>query len=127
MMSTALWCVLIAAILPLISVGIAKATGGRYDNRDPRGQAQGYTGLAKRAHAAQQNAFEAFPFFAAAVIVAELKGSPANVASILALIFIAMRVAYLACYIADKPALRSIAWSIGYFCVIGIFITPLWR
>jgi uncharacterized MAPEG superfamily protein len=126
-MTIALWCVLIAAILPLVSVGVAKATGGRYDNRDPRGQAQGYTGLAKRAYAAQQNAFEAFPFFAAAVLVAEVKGGPASAVSLLAIAFVVLRAGYLAFYLTDKPTQRSVVWALAYFACAGIFISPLWR
>ena len=35
-MATAYWCILIAALLPYAWVTIAKASGQRYDNRDPR-------------------------------------------------------------------------------------------
>ena len=35
-MPIALWCVLVAAVLPIVCVGIAKAKGPRYDNRNPR-------------------------------------------------------------------------------------------
>jgi uncharacterized MAPEG superfamily protein len=32
------------------------------------------------------------------------------------------RVAYTACYITDRATLRSVMWSGGFFCVIGLFI-----
>ncbi len=126
-MTIALWCVLLTAILPLISTGIAKAAGGRYDNNDPRGHASGYTGVAKRAYAAQLNAFEIFPFFAVAVIVAELKGGPSGTVNAMAIGFVVLRAAYLAAYLADQASLRSAVWALGYFTCIGIFTSPLWR
>ena len=36
-LAIAYWCVLIAALLPYLWVAVAKASGERYDNRDPRG------------------------------------------------------------------------------------------
>jgi uncharacterized MAPEG superfamily protein len=126
-MTIALWCMLVAAILPILTVGIAKAAGGSYDNHDPRGRAAMYEGLAKRAHAAHLNAYEAFPLFAAAVLVAELKGGPRGIVDALALAYVAGRIAYSAAYILDWPSLRSIVWSLSFFCAIGIFVSPLWR
>ena len=36
-MPIAFWCVLLAGILPLVTVAIAKASGPGFDNHDPRG------------------------------------------------------------------------------------------
>jgi uncharacterized MAPEG superfamily protein len=126
-MSLALWCVLLAALLPIMTVGVAKSLGGRYDNRDPRGRAAAYEGLAKRAHAAHLNGFEAFPLFAVAVLVAEMKGAPQGLVNGLAVAFVTARIGYAGCYMLDKPTLRSLLWAIGFFCAIAIFISPLWR
>ncbi len=126
-MTLALWCVLVAAILPYVTVGMAKAVGGRYDNHDPRRRAETYEGFARRAHAAHLNGFEAFPFFAAAVLLAELKGGPRGMVDALAAAFVLARVAYVACYVLDKPTLRSIIWALGLFSTFAIFLSPLWR
>jgi uncharacterized MAPEG superfamily protein len=126
-MTLALWCVLAAGILPYVTVGVAKAAGGAYDNHDPRSRAAAYEGLARRAHAAHLNGFEAFPLFAAAVLVAELKGGSRGMVDALAVAFVLARVGYIACYALDKPTLRSIVWSLGLFSAIAIFISPLWR
>jgi uncharacterized MAPEG superfamily protein len=120
-------CVLAAAILPILAVGYAKATGGRYDNSDPRGTALGYEGRARRAHAAHQNGFEVFPLFAAAVIIAEMKGAGGSLVNGLALIFIAARIGYTAAYIADAASVRSVLWAVGFFSALGIFLSPLYR
>ena len=76
-MTVALWCVLIAFLLPYLCIGIAKA-GGKYrlqDNHDPRDFLDSLEGAPRRAYAAQLNSFEISPFFAAAVIVAHLAGN----------------------------------------------------
>ncbi|MBV9219597.1 MAG: MAPEG family protein [Methylobacteriaceae bacterium] len=125
-MTIALWCVLIAAILPLVLVGISRA-GQRYDNRDPRGASQALEGSRKRAHSAHLNAFEAFPFFAAAVIVAEMKGAPRGALDGLAVAFIIVRIVHAGAYLGDQAPLRSAIWTVGFLLTIGIFILPLWR
>ncbi len=75
-MTIAYWCVLVAAVIPLISIGIAKAGGERYNNRHPRVWLDKQQGYRARAAAAEANSFEAFPFFAAAVIIAHLTNAP---------------------------------------------------
>jgi uncharacterized MAPEG superfamily protein len=124
-MTIALWCVLIAALLPYLATGIAKfATDQRYDNRDPRAFLDRQSGMAKRADNAQKNGFEAFPFFAAAVLVAQMLEASQERLDILAIIFIAARVAYLGFYLADMHAARSIAWLIGIVACMTIFVLP---
>ena len=68
-MPFAYWCVLIAALLPLAIVSYAKAGSGG-DNHNPRAGIDSLEPAKRRAYAAHQNAFESFPFFAAAVIIA---------------------------------------------------------
>ena len=63
-MSIAYWCVLIAALLPLGFVAYAKS--GSFDDNMPRDEASRLTGSKRRAYAAHQNAYDNFPFFAAA-------------------------------------------------------------
>jgi uncharacterized MAPEG superfamily protein len=126
-MSIALWCLLFAGIFPILIAGYSKRLGGSYDNSRPRDVALNYQGKAKRAHAAHLNSFEAFPLFAAAVLVAEMKGAPRGMVDMLAFAHIACRVGYVGAYVADQSNLRSILWALALFAAIGIFISPLWR
>lgn len=121
-MTIALWCVLVAGILPYICAGIAKSGFKDFDNRNPRQWLSSQTGFRARANAAQQNSFEAFPFFAVAVLVASLKGVTLGWIDGLALIFIFARFGFIACYLVDKAGLRSIFWICGIFCVIALFV-----
>ncbi len=121
-MTIAFWCVLIAALLPYLATLVAKAGGERYNNRDPRAWLERQQGLRKRADNAQKNSFEAFPFFAAAVIIAHLTQAPQERVDILAIIFIAARVAYLVCYLADLHWARSLVWMLGFVACLTIFV-----
>lgn len=121
-MTTAYWCVLVAALLPYVFTAIAKTTGARFDNRDPRTWQSRLTGLPARAHAAHLNSFEAFPFFAAAVIIAHLAQAPQARIDQLALAFIALRIGFGICYLANWATVRSLVWALGMACVIGLFL-----
>lgn len=122
-MKLALWCVLIAGLLPYLATTVAKAGGERFSNRNPRAWLAKQEGFRARAHAAQLNSFEAFPFFAAAVIVAFVAQAPAERVNALAMIFIAARLAYLVCYLADWHWARSVVWLLGWVATIFIFVT----
>ncbi len=125
----AYWCVFAAALLPYAFTGIAKFSGGKKlgskANHAPREWLENLEGAKKRAHWAQLNSFETFPAFAAAVIVASLVGGNPAVVDILALGFLAFRMLYGWCYISDRAALRTLMFTGGSACVIGIFLSPL--
>jgi uncharacterized MAPEG superfamily protein len=85
-MTFAYWCVALAAFLPLVWVGAAKVGGTDhdYDNARPRIFLANLSGWPQRANWAQANAYEAFPPFAAAVIIAGLAGANQAVVDALA-------------------------------------------
>ncbi|HEX2791471.1 MAG TPA: MAPEG family protein [Steroidobacteraceae bacterium] len=123
--TVALWCVLIAGLLPYVATAIAKA-GADYDNRDPRAWLAQQQGYRRRASAAATNGFEVLPLFAAAVLIAQLLHAPQSSANLLAIGFIVARGLHLACYLLDRATLRSIAWLLGLLCVIGLFVISAW-
>lgn len=122
-MTTAYWCVLVAALMPYVASSIAKAGGERYSNRNPRAWLDRQQGFRARANAAQNNSFEAFPFFAAAVIVAHLTHVPQERIDALAVIFVLARVVYIVCYLADWHWARSVVWTIGIVATIALFVS----
>ena len=123
-MTIAFWCVLIAAYLPIVWTAVAKFSGnfGLDENRNPREYLETLSGWRKRAHWAQLNGFEAFPPFAAAVIIAHFLRAPQATINGLALAFIALRILHGIFYLADKASLRSVVWFAAVGCVIAIFI-----
>ena len=114
------WCVLVAALMPIVCAGMAKSSGfgkpvqeGGYDNAMPRQWLAGQTGWRARAHAAQSNCFESLPFFIGAVALAQHAGADAARLDMLALIFVALRVVYVALYLTDRANARSLAWTLA--------------
>lgn len=122
-MTIAYWSVLAAALLPYVFTLLAKAGGPRYNNYSPREFLEKQQGYRKRAHWTQLNGFEAFPPFAAAVIIAHQAGAVQSTIDLLALTFIACRILYGVMYLANKPNLRSLVWIAGIGCVVALFIS----
>ncbi|GLH34825.1 MULTISPECIES: MAPEG family protein [Pseudomonas] len=125
-MTVALWCILIALFLPPLCALIAKVSSGRFglkDNHDPRAFLDTLSGLPRRAHAAQQNSYEAFPAFAAAVLVADIVGNAEQVTQdVLGVLYITSRLLYIICYLADWAALRSLVWFAGVALIVSFFV-----
>ena len=120
-MSTAYWCILIAALLPYVWVAIAKSGAPGYNNKDPRGWiAKQDSYRVRNAHAAHLNAFEAFAPFAAAVLMAQFAGVDHALITRLALAFIACRVLHGVFYLASIPVMRSFVWFGGIGCVLAL-------
>ena len=124
-MTFAYWCIFAAMLMPLGCAFYAKKSAGfvfTRDNGNPRAFLEKAEGAAARADAAQQNCFEAFAPFAAAVIVAHATGN-ANQGSIncLAVLPVLMRLAFIYCYITDRATLRSAAWTGGMLCTVLLF------
>ena len=120
-MATAYWCILVAALLPYVWYGAARAGARRIDNHDPRsGMARLDEGRARRANNAQYNAFEAFAAFAAAVLMAQAAGvDPARI-GMLAIAFVVLRVLHGLFYLANIHALRSLCWFAGFAVVVWL-------
>lgn len=121
-MTIAYWCVLAAGLMPFLWTIVAKTAGERFNNRHPREWQSRLTGMPARAHAAHLNAFEAFPLFAVAVVVADLHDATQSTVDALALAFIGLRVLYGVFYLVDQHALRSLVWFAAIGCTIAIFV-----
>ena len=126
----AYWCVLVAAILPVVCAGIAKSgmfrispKKGGYDNNDPRAWLARQTDWRARANAAQANTFEALPFFFAAVIIAHQLQARQAVVDILAFMFVVLRIAYIMMYVADMAKTRSAVWVSAFLVNIWILLS----
>ena len=123
-MTTALWCVFIAGLLPYIAALASKIGAADFDNNEPRLWLAKQQGHRARANAAQQNSFEAFAYFAAAVIIAHItRGQQAQVDT-LAMVFIAARIAYIIVYMGGWGTIRSLVWAVGIVSTVWIFLTP---
>lgn len=124
-MPIALWCVLVAAFLPMLAVLPAKMSKD-FDNARPRDPAYFAEGFRARAQWAQANGFEAFPLFAVAVVVGLWQGGDPVWIDQLAGLFVLMRIIYTVCYWTDRASPRSLSWMVATASSVAIFISPLW-
>ena len=127
-MTVAEWCVFAVVALYLLTIVSVKWTSaGQYDNAQPRDPAFYQEAIRARALGAHQNGIEAFPFFAAAVLLAEFRSAPQNLINELAVLFLIVRIAYVLTYVGNRPRLRSILWNLGFTINVAIFFLPLIR
>jgi uncharacterized MAPEG superfamily protein len=131
-MTIANTCVLVAALLPVLTVGMAKASTagkrrsqGGYDNNHPREWTSKLQGWQARAAAAQDNGFDALPLFVFAVLAAQLAGLDQGRTDMLAMAFIGVRLVYVGMYLADLASLRSLVWFAGLAVTVAIFAPTL--
>ncbi|UHQ20591.1 MAPEG family protein [Lysobacter sp. KIS68-7] len=127
--ATAYVCVILAALLPYVWTTVAKASGERYDNRDPRGWVARQTDpRVHRANSAQLNAFEAFAPFAVAVVMAQLAGVQESRIAVLAIAFVVLRFLHGLVYTMGlKAPLRSLVWAVAFACVVALMVMAALR
>ncbi|TAG81837.1 MAG: hypothetical protein EAZ24_00570 [Burkholderiales bacterium] len=131
-MTIAIFTILLAALMPIVCAGIAKygmfskhPRDGGFDNRNPRDWLSKQEGYRKWANAAQQNCWEALPFFASAVIVNHILGGAGITANLLALTFIALRAVFVYLYVIGKQATRSLIWLLALIVNVALFFLPV--
>jgi uncharacterized MAPEG superfamily protein len=122
-MTVAIWCILIAQILPYVAFSFVKGV----DPTQPRYRVGDLEGQSVRAYGAHLNGLETFPWFAAAVIVAHMVAGPSRIVDVLAVIYILLRIGHLAAYLAGRQPLRSAAFIVAQFAALAIFVSPLFR
>ncbi|MDD0814188.1 MAPEG family protein [Curvibacter sp. HBC28] len=127
--TVAYWCVLVAALLPIVCAGIAKygmfnksRRDGGYDNHHPRQWLARQTDWRARANAAQANGFEGLPFFIGAVVIAHQLGAAQTLLDILAFVYVLLRLLYILMYVGGLPTARSAVWVAGLLVNIAILL-----
>jgi uncharacterized MAPEG superfamily protein len=121
-MTVALWCILIAGLLPY-GFTIAAKTGRGFSNRAPRAYLEKVEGWRQRAHWAQLNSFEGLPLFVGAVLTCHIVAGEQYVANIIALVYVVARALYGLMYVIDRPLLRSLMWFVAMLANAGLFLT----
>lgn len=122
-MTIALWCVLAAGLMPYVWTVYAKASKPGFDNNNPREFLVNLEGRGQRANWAQMNGFEAFPPFAAAVIIASfLANIDPQTLDLLAVSFVICRFLHGVFYVSNNATLRSVVWLVSMGCWVTIFV-----
>ncbi len=121
-MTIAEWCLFGAVLLYLGTIAPAKAVGHRdFDNAAPRDPKFYEHPVRKRALGAHINGIETFPFFALAVLLAEMRAAPQEWIDGLAVAFLVARIAFVIAYVGDKATLRTVLWNVAFAFNLGIF------
>lgn len=125
-MTIPFWCLFIVVLLPYVYSTLSgyyrQKQLGSMDNKYPRLQKVQLTGIGARAVGAEQNAFEALPVFASAVLVSHIAGADAARAAMWCEIFVAARIVHGICYLANIDAVRSLSFLVGMVCVVALFV-----
>jgi len=126
-MTVAEWMLLAAVVLYLLTIAPFKPLGHReFDNSKPRDPEFYANPLRARALGAHLNGIETFPFFAAAVLLAEFRVAPQHLIDELAVAFILLRLLFVGAYLLDYPTLRTLLWNAGFAINLAIFFLPWW-
>jgi uncharacterized MAPEG superfamily protein len=128
-MTTVIGSLLILCILPLACAWIGgyhrQKQLGSVDNKEPRIQALKLTGAGARAVAAQANSWEALAVFSAAVLAVFISGVDMQRIATLAMVFVVLRIVYIAVYLANQDKLRSLVFLVGYGICMYLFYLAL--
>ena len=76
----------------------------------------------QRAHRAYLNSVETFAPFAVLVIIAELEGKTGAMTAFWAMSFFWIRLVYALVYWAAVPFVRTLVFTLGMVCVVGLFV-----
>jgi len=71
-----------------------------------------------------RNYMETFPFFAAAILVAQAAGVHNELTHWGSIAYIGGRIAYTALYISGIPLVRSLFWNIAAFGMLAVLAAP---
>ena len=124
-MKISLWCLFYVGFLHILCAGISKSKAD-YDNRNPRAWLAAQKGFRSRANSAQQNSWEAFLWFAVAILVSQSMNAIDNTTvEFLALAFVILRTSYIAAYVFNFAILRTIFWSAAFLANISIFVIAI--
>jgi uncharacterized MAPEG superfamily protein len=131
--SLTLLAMLAAALMPIVCAGIAKSPGfgkrrreGGFDNHNPRLWLANLQGWQARANAAQANCFEALPFFLAAVLMAHFTGAAPDRVAALCGLWLALRVAFVGLYLADRANARTLVWVAALAVNVTLLFSGRW-
>jgi len=124
------WALLAAAgvvVASLVPLGAARSQADFTvaDLGAPRAMFERLPSWGKRASWAHQNSFEAFTLFAPACLLALVTGVQGTLATGLALAWPALRLAYIAAYVANQAPLRSLCWAGGMVCTGVLYVEGL--
>lgn len=115
------WAVALGLVYVFLAAGLATQQRGlRWNAGNRDGEVKPLTGPAARAARANQNFFETFGFFAAAVLAVVLAQRNTAHTALGAQIYVWARAAYLPIYVIGVPYLRSAVWLVAFWGLLQV-------
>jgi uncharacterized MAPEG superfamily protein len=114
--------IVISHIPALIGRALKNSRG--VNNSVPRKDVQDLKGWAYRAWISHQNTIEAFPSFAAAVLIALHAKVAGLLIAKLCVIWVISRIAYILVYIFNLATIRTFVWFVGWTSILSLFLLP---
>jgi uncharacterized MAPEG superfamily protein len=128
-MHTVIASLLVAVMMPQVCAWISGyfryKQFGKVDNKHPRLQVAQLEGPGHRAVAAQQNCWEALAMFSAALLAIHMSGVVLDSIATLCLVFVAARVVYIICYLANQDIARSLSFMVSFGTCLTLFYKAL--
>ena len=114
-------------VLSIVPLGAARSQANftMADLGAPRAMFDRLPEWGKRAAWCHQNCFEAFTLFAPAALLCLVAGVSSPIAAAAAWIHPALRLAYIAVYVGNIPALRGLCWAGGLLCTGILYVEGL--
>ena len=116
--------VVVSSLVPL-GAARSKADFTVADLAAPRAMFDRLPEWGKRANWAHLNSFEAFVLFAPAALLCLIANVQSGTAIAAAWIYPALRLGYIAAYVANVPPLRSLCWAGAMVCTGIMYIESL--
>ena len=111
-------------VVSLVPLGAARSRAdfSLADLAAPRAMAERLPAWGQRANWAHQNSFEAFTLFAPAVLLCVITTPTTAPALLAAWLHPLLRLAYIAAYLANRAALRSLCWAGAMVCTGLVYV-----
>ncbi|NJR50841.1 MAG: MAPEG family protein [Leptolyngbyaceae cyanobacterium CSU_1_3] len=110
--------------LPFSVVGLARVQAGY--NKEmmaaPRAALEKLPPFGQRATWAHENSWESFILFSVAALMAYVTNQTSEMAAWLAIAYLVVRLLYSAAYIFNIPALRSLMFASGSYCIGSLIV-----
>ncbi len=120
------WTMLLALVHLMLPAHFRNVETGIAYNAGPRDEAGPPVGrMTGRLRRAQQNFYETFPLFAAAVLIAHVAGRESSLTAWGAAVYLAGRLVYLPLYAFGVPYWRSAAWGLSMLGLVLLLIAIL--
>ena len=116
------WAVVLGLVHAFATGQITTAQHGLTYGMGPRDEPKPVVGVGGRVIRSFANYMQSFPFFAAAVLIAQVAGVHDWLTVYGAWLYLIARIVYVALYVAGTPGVRTLAWLAGVLGTVMILI-----